>query len=441
MINDTTATTSTDEALVTTATKTEPEPEGLESPRPCPSPPVWLRAQGGTDSPGPFEDIALVPRSSSSLETTTIATGWSDLFLKEATSGPPARPQTPPPETSTYYSQSASLAALGMTMAPAQPKPIRKSSEAVAIDKLFESLGQGSLGQPVGRSSSPLLIESNPSSFTDALGISPLIKQPGNEEEIFQTDLANVLVWFEKSLTSSQRITTAFTLFERLTTWQREFVLGMLKTTEVTASVRNQAHVINTERAGEAPPGFDNNAEQPVYQPQQHQQQQKSLVGLKFEQNQTRPSSTPPHYYQQYQYSTLQNFSARRSPSPLHHQQQRTYPSYHQKQYQSYYHHSNQSNVSLVTTSSMDSTFSASSELTLDQCNVELFKRDIPQWLRSLRLHKYTPAVGGLTQETLLASTDESLERHGVAALGARRKLLRIFETIQNSMSQNNTTS
>jgi hypothetical protein len=324
-----------------------------------------------------------------------------------------------------------------MTMAPAQPKPIRKSSEAVAIDKLFESLGQ-----PLGRSSSPLLIESSPSSFTDALGISPLIKQSGNEEEIFQTDLANVLVWFEKSLTSSQRITTAFTLFERLTAWQRDFVLGMLKTTEVTASVRNQAHVINTERAGEAPPGFDSTAEQPVYQPQQ----QKSLVGLKFEQHPSRPSSTPPHY-QQYHYGTQQNFSARRTPSPLYHQQQqqqqqqRPFPSYHQKQYQSYYHHSNQSNVSLVTTSSMDSTFSTGSELTLDQCNVELFKRDIPQWLRSLRLHKYTPAIGGLSQEALLASTDEILERHGVAALGARRKLLRIFETIQKAIAENSTSS
>lgn len=51
---------------------------------------------------------------------------------------------------------------------------------------------------------------------------------------------------------------------------------------------------------------------------------------------------------------------------------------------------------------------------------------DVPNWLRSLRLHKYTDNLKDLNWRDLVALDDAGLERHGVNALGARRKLLKV---------------
>jgi hypothetical protein len=59
---------------------------------------------------------------------------------------------------------------------------------------------------------------------------------------------------------------------------------------------------------------------------------------------------------------------------------------------------------------------------------------DIPGWLRTLRLHKYTQAFEGLTWEELVVLDDATLEAKGVAALGARRRLLRTFEHVRKRM-------
>jgi hypothetical protein len=59
---------------------------------------------------------------------------------------------------------------------------------------------------------------------------------------------------------------------------------------------------------------------------------------------------------------------------------------------------------------------------------------DIPAWLRGLRLHKYTPCFDGLTWEELVVLDDTALEAKGVAALGARRRLLRTFEHARKRM-------
>jgi len=60
--------------------------------------------------------------------------------------------------------------------------------------------------------------------------------------------------------------------------------------------------------------------------------------------------------------------------------------------------------------------------------------KDIPGWLRSLRLHKYTSAFDGLTWEQMVVLDDATLETKGVAALGARRRLLRTFEHVRKRM-------
>jgi RNA-binding protein VTS1 len=58
---------------------------------------------------------------------------------------------------------------------------------------------------------------------------------------------------------------------------------------------------------------------------------------------------------------------------------------------------------------------------------------DIPGWLRSLRLHKYTDNLsdvkGGVPALAMLS--EEELERRGVSAVGARRKLLKCFEQVR----------
>jgi hypothetical protein len=59
---------------------------------------------------------------------------------------------------------------------------------------------------------------------------------------------------------------------------------------------------------------------------------------------------------------------------------------------------------------------------------------DVPGWLRSLRLHKYTPNFEGCTWQEMVVMDEAQLEAKGVAALGARRKMLKTFEFVRKKM-------
>ena len=59
---------------------------------------------------------------------------------------------------------------------------------------------------------------------------------------------------------------------------------------------------------------------------------------------------------------------------------------------------------------------------------------DIPAWLRSLRLHKYTPNFEHMNWKDIVLLDDAGLESKGVAALGARRKMLKTFEVVKKKM-------
>lgn len=59
--------------------------------------------------------------------------------------------------------------------------------------------------------------------------------------------------------------------------------------------------------------------------------------------------------------------------------------------------------------------------------------QDIPSWLRSLRLHKYTDNLKDLKWQELVELDDEGLEKRGVNALGARRKMLKVFEQVREA--------
>ncbi|KAK5629733.1 hypothetical protein RRF57_005448 [Xylaria bambusicola] len=57
--------------------------------------------------------------------------------------------------------------------------------------------------------------------------------------------------------------------------------------------------------------------------------------------------------------------------------------------------------------------------------------QDIPAWLRSLRLHKYTDNLKDMKWTDLIELDDAALEKRGVNALGARRKMLKVFEQVK----------
>ena len=60
---------------------------------------------------------------------------------------------------------------------------------------------------------------------------------------------------------------------------------------------------------------------------------------------------------------------------------------------------------------------------------------DVPAWLRSLRLHKYTPNFEGMSWRDMVTLDETQLQAKGVVALGARRKLLRTFEIVRKRMT------
>ena len=60
--------------------------------------------------------------------------------------------------------------------------------------------------------------------------------------------------------------------------------------------------------------------------------------------------------------------------------------------------------------------------------------QDIPSWLRSLRLHKYTDNLKDMNWTELIELDDKALEERGVNALGARRKMLKVFEQVKGRL-------
>jgi hypothetical protein len=59
---------------------------------------------------------------------------------------------------------------------------------------------------------------------------------------------------------------------------------------------------------------------------------------------------------------------------------------------------------------------------------------DVAGWLRTLRLHKYTPNFEGMSWKDMVVMDEQALEAQGVAALGARRKMLKTFEVVRRKM-------
>jgi hypothetical protein len=67
-----------------------------------------------------------------------------------------------------------------------------------------------------------------------------------------------------------------------------------------------------------------------------------------------------------------------------------------------------------------------------NETDPELLK-DIPAWLKALRLHKYSASFEGMTWQEMVVLDEAELESRGVATVGARKRFLRLFESIKKS--------
>ncbi|CDH58710.1 hypothetical protein RO3G_03827 [Lichtheimia corymbifera JMRC:FSU:9682] len=72
-----------------------------------------------------------------------------------------------------------------------------------------------------------------------------------------------------------------------------------------------------------------------------------------------------------------------------------------------------------------------------DAVDMQLLE-DVPAWLRSLRLHKYNPIFETMKWQEMIRLDDEALSVKGVAALGARRKMLKVFDQVKQHCDKNN---
>lgn len=75
-----------------------------------------------------------------------------------------------------------------------------------------------------------------------------------------------------------------------------------------------------------------------------------------------------------------------------------------------------------------------------NKVNFEILQ-DVPAWLRTLRLHKYTNLFDGMVWQDIIQLSDEDLCQKGISALGARRKMLKHFELVKQELQNKNKSS
>ncbi|CAO3598268.1 unnamed protein product [Absidia cylindrospora] len=75
-------------------------------------------------------------------------------------------------------------------------------------------------------------------------------------------------------------------------------------------------------------------------------------------------------------------------------------------------------------------------KIAAETVDLELMK-DVQNWLRSLRLHKYDHAFIGLQWQQVIRMTDQDMIDAGVNTIGARRKLVKVFENVQRHCYEN----
>ena len=99
--------------------------------------------------------------------------------------------------------------------------------------------------------------------------------------------------------------------------------------------------------------------------------------------------------------------------------------------------HSNNININHINSNNKTTSPITNNSMTPENLTNPLLLRNIPGWLKSLRLHKYSDCLSDLTWQQLVYLNDQELEAKGVTALGARRKLLKAFNIVKDCKENN----
>lgn len=101
-------------------------------------------------------------------------------------------------------------------------------------------------------------------------------------------------------------------------------------------------------------------------------------------------------------------------------------------------HHNNSSTSTPSKPTTNQSTASTPKNPTIDttQLTSPQLLQNIPLWLKTLRLHKYTPVLGTIPWRQLIQMNETELEQRGVSALGARGKLMKAFEVVRGAVER-----
>jgi hypothetical protein len=191
------------------------------------------------------------------------------------------------------------------------------------------------------------------------------------DDPAFKNDLAHVLVWFSDDLTNQQRLVTAFTLAKNLSKFQMEFLVHCLQQQDSD----NGSPVNGSSRSNQSI------LSSPIRRPEGSLGVSNSWRGVP-------------------------------APEPI-----RTIASWGEKGRQT-----------------REPSVGSSPEAVPP--NSALFHADLAGWLRFHRLHKYLSVFQSLPDwRKALELDDIDLEGIGIAAVGARRKFLRLFELIRAETS------
>jgi len=231
------------------------------------------------------------------------------------------------------------------------------------------------------------------------------------DDPLFSADLDRVFTWFNEELTHSQRLTAAFTLFSNLGQSDRDFILSALNNTVVVATEPTELLGLNDSKRSLVVLQ-KNRMNSIVLKPGQSlfsnmktplpSQPSNSVDGETFGHADYIDSFSSAVMNNTIQSNTDPNTSTLIPPGFT--------PKY--------------------TISCASSTTNAEAEQSPQR---DLYLDNFAGWLRFFRLHKYGPVLTeahDTNPQEFLKITDEALESLGVAALGARRKFLKLFHQI-----------
>lgn len=250
-----------------------------------------------------------------------------------------------------------------------KPHPLRPLS-VQSLDHLLSELDLGAVEMNRPSTVEPVLPDYRSAS---PLPVSP-VKLALDMDPVFKNDLAHVLVWFQEDLTDQQRLSTVYTLAQRLSTSRVTLLIKCL----LAENEEFEQYLYPSPPASISPlpfPNMGNGAS--TIPPSAHI-----------------PCTKPPK---------LWNVAI---PEP--HRPPGFHPSWTRR----------------------DLNEETQTSLMFNPIRSKLFYSNLSAWLRFHRLHKYEGNFSGINKSQILELDDADLAELGVSAVGARRKFLRLFEGV-----------